>query len=377
MAELVKIPTTNELLDNPEFQKALEKLDDPQPGKEVAGGTPAPSTPDGGSREAASATPALPERVTQETPAPEPAQQTEQATEESWINQDMIALAESYGISEDRLRRFSSREDFDNVASFLDDQLRGAPKQDDSKRKVDPLSPPEQPDPAATEASKEAPSLQGAQKAKTEEVEQFDIEALRKEGYDENSLKLFEKVNEERRARAELEKKFEQVNQYVSAQQEAQQAEMRRAQQAQMYEFHSQVDKLSESRFGRAIDDHGRFSQITAEQRDNRARLGASLMTIANNIQESGRPMPPWNVLLQRAEAFEFSKELVAEEAQKIKDGLRQQSAMRRPTGTPKAVNGLKPPGPGASHNESRDFILSSPEFSRLYAQLEAEAGSR
>lgn len=369
----VKTLTAEQIVNDPAFAKAAEALEgNSQPTQ----GTPEPQTPassaTGGSKEAASGTSpsAEPERVPQtESAVPEQA-----AEPETWIDADTIELAKSYGLDEDRLKKFSSREDFDNVAAFLDDQIRRSTKTADPQAKVDPLGATEQvSDPPPAEAAKPAkPAL-----AATKDVEQFDIEALRKEGYDENSLKLFEQVNIERRQRAELEAKLSDIFPFVEQVKQQQAAAQKQQQQQVVYDFHSNTDKLNPNLFGRAIDDHGRFAQITAEQKANRDRLYAAADAVARNIHASGIPLPPMPILLKRAQALEFAQELVADEARKLKDGIRQQSAMRRPAGANKPVVTGKPPGPGSSLNEQTSFILNDPEFNRVFNQLEQEAGAK
>ncbi len=380
MAELTA-PTVEQIVNDPAFDKAVKALEDinsqPTQGKPGEQDTPVASSATGGSKEAASGTspPAEPERV----PLAESAATGEtDAQPESWIDADTIEFAKSYGFDEDRLRKFSSREDFDNVASFLDDQIRRSAKTVDPQTKVDPLGasdsvPPTTEPPPSSEAPKHTPPA----KLPVKDVEQFDIEALRKEGYDDNSLKLFEQVNIERRQRAELEQKLGEIFPFVEQVKQQQAAAQRQQQQQVVYDFHSNTDKLNPNLFGRAIDDQGRFAQITAEQKANRDRLYTAADSVARHIQTAGMPLPPMPVLLKRAQALEFAQELVAEESQKLKDGIRAQSAMRRPTGANKPVATSKPLGPGSSINERMSHLSSDPEFNRLFNQLEAEAGAR
>jgi hypothetical protein len=363
MAELLKTPSASEILSNPEFQKAADALEktESQPSTDAQAG----------SKEAASGTtpPGLPERLAQADSAQLPETETTGPEPHPWIDQDTIDLAAAYGVSEERLKKFSSKEDFQNAASFLDEQMRASTK--GPQTKVDPLGEPESqtdPPPAITPPPVEK---------KGGEVEQFDIEALRKEGYDEHSLKLFEAVNQERRLRAEQAKQLETAVTFVEDIKKQQELVARQQQQKVVYDYHTNVDQLSESRFGRAIDEHGRFAQITVEQKSNRDRLWAAADAVARNIQASGRPLPPMKTLLKRAEAFEFAHELVAEESQKLKDGLKAQSSMRRPAGTNRPVAGAKPPAAGAAINDRVNYIVNDPEFNRLYNQLEAESGAR
>lgn len=389
MAEL-KQPTASDIVSDPKFQQALDLLEKgpTQPAKS----DPPPSTEaanSGSSTDAASGTqPGLPERVVQaESAALEQDNEPEAQQQEGWIDADTIELAQSYGISEDRLKKFTSREDFDNMASFLDEQIKLTKGSPNPQAKVDPLgAPPDtsvitptDPPPAGAPKNTDPPA-----KAKPEPAQQFDIEDLRKKGYDEDSLKLFEQVNAERLARAEVERQLQEQNEklgqvvpFFEQLKQQQELEQRRHAQRLQYEYHSNVDQLSEARFGRAIDDQGKFSQITVEQKSNRDRLYATADAVARNIQTTGRPLPPMKVLLKRAEAIEFAQELVAEEAQKVRDGLKAQSSMRRPSGANKPVNGLAPPKPGAPINEQVRYIVNDPNFSRELDRLESESGAR
>lgn len=406
--ELLNAPSVESIIADPAFNKAYDALEkaneqpvvpekavDPIAAAEsrlanTQSGTEADLATGGGVKDDASAQ--LPATGEGEEPAAGGLNQTGGEVPETWIDDEAKELARSYGITEDRLRKFSSREDFENAASFYDEQLLAGRRSNlpNPQAKVDPITgqpvgqqtQQQAPEPAKTPDTAVQQNQQNQQNQQKPSApakpERFDIEAMRKEGYDDHSLKLFEQVNLERDRNDLLEQRLAKVEPFVEATRQQQEQVERANHQRVLYQFNSNTDGLTgqEQRFGKSIGEDGRYMPVTAEQKANRDRLFATANQMAVNINQQGRQLPPMDVLLKRAMSYEFSTEMLAEQKQQLKTNIQQQSAKRRSVGASKPVSApaIKP---GMSQNDKVSAIANHPDLIRAFNQMEAETGAR
>ena len=244
-----------------------------------------------------------------------------------WVDEDAKSVAKSYGLSEDDLKSFASKDEFVRFSAFFDKQLT----------KKEPVA--EAPKPEAKSESKTATQ---------EEDYSIDLDRLRNEGYDEETLRIAraaKKAFEENKALMErlspLESNFKQIQEHYDRQIAQQRAEA----------FHTEVDSLNPDLFGRARDESGRFRALDGKFSENRKRLYEAAETIVHGItrraelQGVAPELPSPRVILQRAMNLQFAEDIAKAERAKIQGQLKSQSARRRPVGTSKAASPSSNPG--------------------------------
>jgi len=224
------------------------------------------------------------------------------AKEGAWVTEDLKTLAKSYGVSEEELTGFGSESVFRHAAALYDRQLMSPPK------KETPSGEPER------------------QVPKKEDELDLDVEAYRESGFDEHSLNL---VRYAKNLKTELDDlKFEVAKSTA--------AEVERERQQGAWIFHSAVDQMDESRYGRLVKD-GVVRQLGTAEEKARQELFDMAETLRFVLEtraaETGRPaeLPPTSVLLQRAEQLAFGEDIRKQERSRLRERAMDQSKRRRP----------------------------------------------
>lgn len=267
-----------------------------------------------------------------------------------WVDEDAKSVAKSYGLSEDDMKSFQSKEEFTRFSAFFDKQLtkQEPPKQEEVK-------------PAAV-------------KSDAEEDYNIDLDRLRNEGYDDETLRIAraaKKAFEENKALLErlspLESSFKQMQEHHERQIAQQRAEA----------FHTEVDSLNQDLFGRARGEDGRFRPLDQKFSDNRKKLYEAAETIVHGITRRAEllgiepEIPAPKVILQRAMNLQFAEDIVGAEKAKIHSQLKSQSARRRPVGTSKAATPST--NPNADPVKS---IANDPSIVAAWAKFTQENGT-
>jgi hypothetical protein len=284
--------------------------------------------------------------------AEEPAKDGEQggkeaATGSSWLDSETRTLGQSYGLSDDELKGFTSAEEFRRFTSFYDKQLAAGKlaKPQDSQA-----------------AAQEKPSEQPEAKAETVEL---DVEAYRKAGYDDDTIRLVQYAKGLKEKVDAFEPQINEMRQHFVQQQQQQQIQV----------FHDAVDQLDEKLFGRSIDKSGRFTQLPREADENRRKLFGAMQTLSSGMLAQGQELPPVSVLLKRAEQFAFAEEVESRAKRKVQEQLTAQSKRRRPAPASRAARPTatkKQPGVGGQVSE----IVDNPEIVKLWNQMQEENGA-
>lgn len=279
------------------------------------------------------------------------------STPSDWIDDDVKALAKSYNFTDDQLASFNSADEFESAAAAYEQSLVEAVK-----------APPAKPDkPASPTKPEKTPATPEA----NSEEDELDPELFRKEGYDERTVKVVERLKQESQRRQQLEREFEEVRSFAQRQQADQLNNM----------FHSALDGMDKDRYGRRFDDSGKFVGLDKDSDDRRRKVFEALQVIASGVvaqaQAAGKNpvLPPFQLALKRAENMVFGEELRQSERKKIQNDLVAQARRRRPVASSRAQANVTPRKDSRSESDVVRDIASIPEIDRVWKKFQEENG--
>lgn len=254
-----------------------------------------------------------------------------------WYTDDHKALAQSYGLSDADLAKFTDEADFSKHATFYDRDLATiAAKKllaQEGQQAAGSQSPP------AADASK---SGQSGQKPPAPTDDDLDPQKYIDAGYDEETVKLVKFAKAQKDQLAQLQTLV------TTIQAERQQAVETERAAAKNRAFHDFVDTLHADRYGKSKDDTGRPQGISEQQDTNRRKIFEAadilLMGIEERAKATGQEpvLPPYAILIKRAEAMVFAEELAREQQEKLRKTMADQSRRRRPVATQRTVPAAK-----------------------------------
>lgn len=287
---------------------------------------------------------------------------TPPASNPAWINQEARDYAASYGLSEAELKDYGSLSELRRAGAIFDKQI--------TKAKPAPAIQPVVSTPAAG-ATPAVPNTPTAEQAK--KFVPYDIEDLKKQNYDDFTIKMASEQNE---IYAQLQKANERAEKAETGTAQIQQRFQQDAQRQEAAMFHQAADTLDETRFGRV-------AAMNPAADGNRKKLYEAALLINSGIkaqaeQQGVQPVfPTLPVLLKRAEALAFADEIRADERKRAQDELAAQSRRRRPVGTHKAT---RPVAPAKKAAETQDDmvgrILADPANARFFKDAQEANGS-
>lgn len=282
---------------------------------------------------------------------------TPPASNPAWINQEARDYAASYGLSEAELKDYGSLAELRRAGAIFDKQI--------TKAKPAPIAP------TATATAPAIPATPTAEQAK--KFVPYDIEDLKKQNYDDFTIKIASEQNE---IYAQLQKANERAEKAETGTAQIQQRFQQDAQRQEAAMFHQAADTLDETRFGRV-------ATMNPSADGNRKKLYEAALLINSGIkaqaeQQGVQPVfPTLPVLLKRAEALAFADEIRADERKRAQDELAAQSRRRRPVGTHKAT---RPVAPAKKAAETQDDmvgrILADPANARFFKDAQEANGS-
>lgn len=282
----------------------------------------------------------------------QPQPETDSASD--WVNDEVVELAQSYGLTAEELRQFASPEEFRRAGVLFDKQLTKPAKTEEAA-------------PANPETKADA------------EVD-FDIAKLKEEGYDDTTLKIAETAKTAKERTAALEKQLSEIatkqKEYVARYQE-------QLTQQRMDMFHREVDDLNQDLFGKRRDADGKFIKLDPKLDKNRERLMEAADVIyegmVNHAKRLGRPLENVNpkVILKRAMNMAFAEEMAAAEKAKLTAQMEAQSKKRRSVGV---ANRTAPreaaPKVPTSLSEQARLIANDPKLVAFWNKATQENGS-
>lgn len=272
--------------------------------------------------------------------------------DESWIDADVLDMAEGYGLSEQDLARLENRADFDRLLPMLDAQasnyFRQATQPGQQQLPSQPLTPswpqsgayqqqPAQPhQPAQQVQQPQQPVVEQVQDKPGWKDGAIDVEFFKKKyvdkGFDEDTV---EALADNLSIIRETQLQNNQLREMLAKQDESiktQQAYTLQQEQARQSEqFHDACDELDPKFYGQSLDRRGMNATLGQQEQNRRIRLaqaieGFIIPEIIAKQQAQGMPpkIPSMRSLVKRANAVVFGQE----------QALRKQSAMRRPVGS-------------------------------------------
>lgn len=264
------------------------------------------------------------EVVEEEDGAAEVEEGTEAPDTDSWVNDDIKALAETYGIGEDGLGTFGSASEFRKFASLMDKYSSGKPKEEAAQVEV-PIA-----------------------------DDDLDPKKFADEGYDDNTVKIVDTLVKSKATVSQLVERISKLEGMLE--------ESSRQQETAL--LHRAIDDIG-GRFGSG-------GNLSDEQRAAREKLLESAEIVKQSLEKRGDKVVNASVLLRRAELLAFGDEIIAEETAKAKeafaDKVKKQSAKRRPVG-----RNTKPPARqslGEADNPVK-AIANSPELVEFWKNIE------
>jgi len=251
------------------------------------------------------------------------------AHDSGWLNDDLKALAESYGIGEEGLASFESESEFRRFASML--EKYGSP---------------DEPEAAKGETQNEAAE---------EAQDDLDPKWFEENGYDEQTVKIVSALAESRGTVKQLLERIDKLEGALSD----------TGKQNETALLHQAIDEIG-GRFGSG-------GSLTDEQVGAREKLLEAAEIVKQSLEKRGETTVNASVLLRRAELLAFGDEILAEEKARAKeafaDKVKKQSAKRRPVG-----RNTKPPVRRELPGEAEDpvkAIANSPEIVEFWNNLE------
>jgi hypothetical protein len=246
-----------------------------------------------------------------------------------WVDEDVKALAESYGIDEEGLASFEDESDFKRFASIFEKHLAATDEKpaDEKPKKAPKEETPEEPD-------ADAP----------------DVKWFEENGYDEQTVNIVKSVLKGQGVVKGLMGRIEQLEQRLKD------GDQRREQDALSVE----IDAIG-GRFGKG-------ENLTSAQKKARAKL-IDAVEVVSQTMERRKEKASRAVVLKRAEFVAFGDEILAEERAKHQEalvqGVKKQSAKRRSVG-----RNTKPPARRERPGEAEDpvkAIANMPELVALW----------
>lgn len=270
---------------------------------------------------------------------------------DSWIDDGVKQLGAAFGMADEDLADFKSREEFDRAARVF------------ARRALEAGKAPNQP---AT------PEVKPESKTETEKpVDEFDPDAWKAEGYDEKTIKL---VKSHREAMERLAKQEEAI---AAIHQQAAEVDRNRY----LNFFHTSVDSLEPELFGRSVDKDGRVTPLDAKANENRAKLWEAVHTIQAGIEtraaQSGKApvIPPFAELLNSAKQLVFANELRQMNESKRSNAIREQAKTRRPAAAhktaPRTAKGQFTKQDQMTISDQARTLAEDPRLASLWEQLQ------
>lgn len=285
----------------------------------------------------------------------------EEVSEEvdSWVDDNVRELAESYGFSDDDLKEFGSVEEFRRAGLLFDRALFG----DGEKQQPPSAKPKEQP----LAAVEEKPAVVEEKAEFTPPVD----ESLFSDGYGEHEVAMVKAVNAQAKELAEL-------RAFVKSQQQLVQAQQEEAERRQFDEFHRICDDLNPDLLGRAFAETGTVNNLDESLHSKRAKLWEAAETIRSGIfsraQEKGvaPKLPSERVLIERAYGLAFPDEVKKSVVNKRVSAAKSQAARKRSVGN---LGGSRNPSFSGSKFDP-GAIANDPKISAFYDRAQRENGA-
>lgn len=273
--------------------------------------------------------------------------------EAAWITENVRALAASYQLSDEELSQFNSPEEFSRATALFDKRLLAA-----GQGKGDTLSPVAGSPAGAPPAGAAAPDKPESSAADEDDL---DLKKFEDQGYGPDVLALVKAVRTQREEIARVRKQHEEFRREA----------VERVRQERLSAFHSAVDGcLDETLFGRTVR-RGQRVAISQEEDGNRRQVWDAARTMERILVESGQPVPPEAILVQRAAQVVLGDKMREAEQKKRQAALVAQSKRRRPA----AAASMKP-APVQDAKKEEEDVVNNPKLVAAWKKLQEENGS-
>lgn len=273
----------------------------------------------------------------------------EPSADENWVDDEVKEFAAGYGLEEEALSDFSSKEELERFGRLTDQRAREQARFSQFQQEA----PRDQP----TEEQGEAE----AEKKQDEEFELFDPQHLVDENYDETTVKLGKAL---RATQEQVQRLQAPAPEEPSVEQEALFAKS----------FHEGLDQLDRSLFGNVFDDKGEVGVISNPHDLNRRAVWEAASQIQASLPPERRNLPV-NMLVKRAVNMVFGDVLVKERESGGRDRAANQSRKRRPTSSSRGMNRTSHMSPQQQDAEDAAAIANSPELKKFWAKSQRENG--
>ena len=274
----------------------------------------------------------------------------EAAEPDSWINDEIRELAESYGLADEDLSEFESLAEFRRAAAWLDRELIKPVTERDTE-----------PDLSGTvKEEKESPPVQKAD----EDQLDLDLQHYINGEYDEGTLNL---VKFAKRLRAEseaLKAELGSLKPHIEQITQSQQDDMRNQ---VINAFHDLADDDDAELFGRSIQD-GLVVDLPKAHRENRRLVYEAMDTLATGLVARGQSVPPIKVLYQRGKQLALADKLRSRESAGRREAIGTQSRKRRPV-----AGAARTSGPSSEAKSLADDPRIKAAFERMREQVPGE----
>jgi hypothetical protein len=242
------------------------------------------------------------------------------ADDRSWLDETTKTLSKVYGMTDEDLAEFKSREDFDRTTRIIERRLLSSVQQNNGQEPAGKVTPP--PTQPTTPETPPADPL-------------AEFDPANWEGYDDKTKKMVQSHREALERLARVEQSSQEIVRL------AQEADRKRY----LDFFHDTTDGLEEGLFGRTLKE-GKPAELNPEHNANRAKLWEAVHTLTAGIEARAREtgaqpsMPPFKILLDRAAKLAFGDQLQKIERDRQTSKIREQSKLVRKVATHRTSSG-------------------------------------
>ena len=272
----------------------------------------------------------------------------------SWLDDETKAYGRSYGLSDEDLAQFDSKEQLEKFGQMTDRRLASQPAYQEYQQSPPAPQKEQPPEPESTDSQSEAEP----------DEELIDIEAMREQNYDTFAIKMAERINAktiEDRKRAE--------------------AEAESIRQKAERDFHGALNELDEAVFGTMGSD-GQPQKLNRQQEENRKAVYSVVeklyLDLQNQAQRTGQPMDvPMSSLVGRATRMVFNEDVNPRESQERTERVKAQSRKRRPSSSPNRGQSATSKGPVSPETGDEDVaaIVQSPQMRAFWEKTQRQNG--
>lgn len=301
-----------------------------------------------------------------------------------WADEDIKALASSYGMKDEHLRHFADAKAFLNAAATYDQgQAALSRTATPNSPAVVPAQPNAQTEPPVKSAVAKTQATPDAAAKQASPFERIDRTKFVAAGYGDDEMVL---VDQHNALLDYIEKQNTQLSSIMPAIEQMQQQQAREHHQARINAFHESVDVMDEARYGRTVDAKGNYCDLNPIHDNNRRQLYEAELAVKKVIEDSAATrgeqpvIPPRKVMLRRAEMMLYGSDILDAQIKAHEEKISKQSQRRRPAAQRSMRPGSSPTSSVMKVDKEVDpaaEVANNPAVVEAWNRMQEENGHR